>query len=85
MSIIIFTPPSHSYRPLHFILYYPQHVDDRVLSGPLLANLSLLGHCSMRYNLENEKDKYVDVDLPPGCLQIVAGAHVSGLGRASAR
>jgi len=62
------------------------HVDDRALSGPLLANLSLLGHCRMRYRpvrglqgSEREgqegagEGEVVDVELPPRCLQIVTG------------
>ena len=63
---------ANSYRKSegHFLR---KHVDDRVLSGPLLANISMLGHCSMRYNLENDRDKYCDVELPPRCLQIVYG------------
>lgn len=55
------------------------HVDDRALSGPLLANLSLLGSCHMRYRHEGILSAgaggagVVDVELPPRCLQVVTG------------
>jgi hypothetical protein len=45
------------------------HYDDRELSGPLLMNLSLLGHAKMTFS--DEKGHEVTVDLPPRCLQLV--------------
>ena len=48
------------------------HVDDRQLSGPLLANLSLGAKVSMRYRLEKNKDVTFDVPLPRRTLQIVS-------------
>lgn len=51
------------------------HVDDRILSGVLLVNVSLLGDCRMRYNLEKKTDSAepIDVFLPRRCLQIMSG------------
>jgi alkylated DNA repair dioxygenase AlkB len=57
------------------------HFDDRHLSGPVLMNLSLGGHCRMTYtkyhgegvlNPGASHDTVV-VDLPPRCLQLVTG------------
>jgi len=46
------------------------HVDDRQLSGPLLANISLGAEVTMRY--QNEKTReVVDVQLPRRTLQLV--------------
>ena len=55
-----------------------EHVDDRALSGPVLANLSLLGSCHMRYRRQGTLSAegavgVVDIELPPRCLQIVTG------------
>jgi len=50
------------------------HVDDRQLSGPLLANLSLVSDCFMRFNMEKTgRDDYIDVLLKRRTLQIVSG------------
>ena len=54
----------------HFL---SRHVDDRQLSGPLLANLSLGSQVAMRYCLEKDLTKVVDVTLPRRTLQIIAG------------
>lgn len=53
--------------------YLTRHVDDRQLSGPLLANLSMGSEVVMRYMLEKDPKQVVDVTLPPRTLQIVAG------------
>lgn len=52
------------------------HFDDRQLSGPVLANLSLGGHCAMTYTQGHGKSAAsveVKVALPPRTLQLVTG------------
>lgn len=46
------------------------HVDDRQLSGPLLANLSIGAEVTMRYQHEKTRE-IVDVQLPRRTLQLV--------------
>ena len=53
--------------------YLTKHVDDRQLSGPLLANLSMGAESTMRYTLEKDPGQVLDVVLPPRTLQIVGG------------
>lgn len=48
------------------------HVDDRQLSGELLANLSLGCDCDMLYTHEKSGRK-ISVRLPRRCLQVVSG------------
>lgn len=52
--------------------YLRPHYDDRALSGPILINLSLLGHCSMTYT-KAATGETTAVSLPRRCLQIVSG------------
>ena len=51
--------------------YLTPHFDDRILSGPVLMNLSLAGDGYMTYCDKDEKE--VDVFLPMNCLQLVTG------------
>ena len=52
--------------------YLGPHVDDRNLSGILLANISLLSNCTMVYVHERTQER-VDVHLPRRSLQVVTG------------
>jgi len=72
-----FNANSYEREKGHFLR---EHVDDRFLSGPILANLSLLDSCSMRYMAEKSTrcvlhgaPTSADVWLPRRCLQIVSG------------
>ena len=49
------------------------HYDDRQLSGPVLANLSLAGAAVMTYDNTGGKGPPVRVPLPPRALQLVTG------------
>ena len=51
--------------------YLTPHFDDRILSGPVLMNLSLAGDGCMTYYDKDEKE--IDVYLPMNCLQLVTG------------
>lgn len=51
--------------------YLTPHFDDRILSGPVLMNLSLAGDGYMTYCDKDGKE--VDVYLPMNCLQLVTG------------
>jgi hypothetical protein len=53
--------------------YLTAHCDDRVLSGPVLMNLSLNGLSYMTYANENVAHDTVKVELPRRCLQLVTG------------
>jgi alkylated DNA repair dioxygenase AlkB len=60
---------ANSYQK-HLGHFLRAHVDDRQLSGPFLANLSLAAEVTMRYVHEKNGD-CVDVVLPPRTLQLV--------------
>ena len=51
--------------------YLTAHFDDRILSGPVLMNVSLAGDGYMTYFDKDNKE--VDVFLPMNCLQLVTG------------
>jgi alkylated DNA repair dioxygenase AlkB len=53
--------------------YLTAHCDDRVLSGPVLMNLSLNGLSHMTYGNESVGHETVKVELPRRCLQLVTG------------
>lgn len=53
--------------------YLTAHCDDRVLSGPVLMNLSLNGLSHMTYIREGNACNTVKVELPRRCLQLVTG------------
>jgi alkylated DNA repair dioxygenase AlkB len=59
--------------------YLTPHFDDRHLSGPILMNLSLGGHCRMTYThapggtFSGASHDVIAVDLPPRCLQVISG------------
>ena len=58
------------------------HADDRIISGDILANISMLGTSHMRFSREEKRSgavkfddsEYHDVFLPRRCLQLVTGA-----------